>query len=438
MKITLITPGTGTFYCGVCLRDEVLSKALRAQGHEVDWLPVYLPLVREHAKGEDGEDSGREVFFGGINVYLQQHLPFFRKSSRRFDKVFDSSPALALAARMGEMTKPSKLGAMTLSMLEGERGRQGKELERMIAWLRERPPPDVICLATSLQAGMLRELKRAFPLARLVCFFQGEDEFLDALAGDYPRRCWREMAAACVTADRLITPSRYFRRRMAERLAIAEDAFTVLPNALELDDFLRIDRGAAPVAPARIGYLARMCPEKGLDLLVDAYIRLCRQRGGQPPELLAMGVVKGSDRAFVKEQQDKLAAAGLAEHARFRPNVTLEEKLAGLAELSLFSVPARYSEAFGLYVVEAMAAGLPCVLPRHAAFPEIVEDGVSGRIYSPHNAEGLADALAEALADPEKFRAYAANARVRARECFSIDTYATQLVELVTPTTQAR
>ncbi len=391
-------------------------------------MPVYLPLVGEtHLKQDAGGQP--EVFFGGINVYLQQALPVFRRTPRFVDRFFDSRTALSIAARMGEMTDPTKLGAMTLSMLQGEAGKQKKELNRMTEWLRSRPEPEFICLATSLQSGMVRTLKQAFPAARIAVFFQGEDEFLDALGEDYPQRCWQEMARGCAIADLLVAPTHYFRQRMAGRLGLPESSISVLPNGIDPGDFSEKPL-LAPERPV-IGYLARMCEEKGLDILVDAYIELAKKLPDPMPRLRIMGVMKRSDTSFVESQRQKLEGAGLGGSVEIFPNVSREEKISLLHSLTLFSVPTRCSEAFGLYLPEAMAAGVPCVQPAHSGFPEIIEDGESGWIYSPHKAEALAEAWSEALGKPEEIIRRAAVARKRASELFSIESFAERLIALV-------
>ena len=70
MRILQLTPGTGNFYCGSCLRDNALVNALRARGHEVLMVPLYLPLLTDEPSACDAVP----VFFGGINVYLQRLL----------------------------------------------------------------------------------------------------------------------------------------------------------------------------------------------------------------------------------------------------------------------------------------------------------------------------------------------------------------------------
>jgi glycosyltransferase involved in cell wall biosynthesis len=138
---------------------------------------------------------------------------------------------------------------------------------------------------------------------------------------------------------------------------------------------------------------------KGLDILVDAFIIL--KNSGEHSELCLeiAGGMTDEDEPFVKEQKSKLADAGYSNCSTFHPNIKREEKLTFLRDLRVFSVPSRYAEAFGLYVVEALAAGTPVVLPKSGAFPEIVENTNGGIIYEDNTSAALAQSLGELLQD---------------------------------------
>ena len=73
MKILSITAGAAGMYCGSCLRDNALAAELMARGHDVILLPLYTPTLTD-----EPNVSQSKVFFGGISVYLQQHLAVFQ------------------------------------------------------------------------------------------------------------------------------------------------------------------------------------------------------------------------------------------------------------------------------------------------------------------------------------------------------------------------
>jgi glycosyltransferase involved in cell wall biosynthesis len=177
--------------------------------------------------------------------------------------------------------------------------------------------------------------------------------------------------------------------------------------------------------------LARLCPLKGLDLLVDAYLEIMK-RGNHPElELRVAGGMTDDDAPYVEEQKEKIRAAGLDGQTTFLPNVDRDGKLAFLRDLTLFSVPSRYPEAFGLYVVEALAAGVPVVLPRTGAFPEILEATEGGLLYQPEKTSALPDALENLLSRPEEAHAMGIRGHEAVAERFSNKTLAGELVDLV-------
>jgi glycosyltransferase involved in cell wall biosynthesis len=102
------------------------------------------------------------------------------------------------------------------------------------------------------------------------------------------------------------------------------------------------------------------------------------------------------------QRQGRLAEAGLLSEVEFLPNISREEKINFLRTLSLLSVPASYGEAFGLYLLEAMACGVPLVQSNEAAFPEILEASGSGVLVEGRSPEAFAEAWESLLLDPDR------------------------------------
>ena len=421
MHLVHFTPGAGTMYCGGCLRDNALVTALRQLGHAVTMVPLYLPLTLDEAD----QSAGTPIFFGGINVYLQQKSALFRGAPGWLRDLFDSPALLKWAAGKAARTRATDLGELTLSMLRGEAGNQARELDDLLSWLQTQPPPDALCLSNALLVGMARRLKDGLR-APVICALQGEDFFLDALPEPHRAACWRELADRARDVDLFIAPSRYFGDLMRERLGRAATQVRVIPNGINLEGYgggerlgttyhgpRTTDHGPQSIVNgpqaslgggegAVLGYFARMCPEKGLDTLVEAYIRL-RQRGRAGRVRLRVGGSCGpADTPFVNSLRERLQAGGLLGDADFNPNLDRAGKLALLRSLSVFSVPARYGEAFGLYVIEALAAGVPVVQPRVAAFPELIEATGGGVLCAPDDPEALAEAIEGLLLDPAR------------------------------------
>ena len=211
-----------------------------------------------------------------------------------------------------------------------------------------------------------------------------------------------------------------------------ERAMRVIPNGIALEDF-DLEEEQSHAAPT-VGYLARFVPGKGIGVLVDAFIELKKRNTIPGLRLRCAGSMTAGDARYADTLRAKLASAGCADDVEFFPNVSRDEKVRFLRGLDVFSVPAPVSEAFGLYVIEALAAGVPVVQPRAWAFPEIV-GAQCGVLFDPgKNAESaalaLADAIEKILRDPARLRALGTAARELAREKFSLRGMAASFVRL--------
>src|SRR5437762_1904950 len=107
MNIVQLTPGAAGMYCGGCMRDNALVAALRKLGHDALLLPLYTPLTTD-----EPDNSAGRVFFGGLNVFLQQKLSLFRVTPRWMDNLLDSPALLRMATRFAVKTAPDELGAL--------------------------------------------------------------------------------------------------------------------------------------------------------------------------------------------------------------------------------------------------------------------------------------------------------------------------------------
>lgn len=393
MKLAFLTPGTGNYYCGVCMRDNSLARSLIKAGHEVTMLPTYLP----HFLDEEAAAEELPIFFGGINVYLQHKFSLFRHTPAWLDKVFDNKWLLKKAAGRSGMTSGKDLGEITLSTFQGENGPLVKEVHKVVDWFKEYGTPDVILLSTIMLAGIGKVLKKELNIP-VYGFLQGEDSFLDSLLPEYKNQAWKLLSADVRQLDGSLAPSRYFGELMADRLGLELTKVHYHSNGITMDGFTPANNSPTVLT---LGFLARLCPLKGLDILVDAFITLKKSGKYSDLRLEIAGGMTDEDKPFVDEQKNKLRKSGYSESSAFHPNINREQKLAFLKKLSVFSVPSRYPEAFGLYVIEALAAGIPVVLPKSGAFPEIVEDTKGGIIYENNDPLELVQVIERLLDDPE-------------------------------------
>jgi glycosyltransferase involved in cell wall biosynthesis len=421
------------------MRDNALAKELIRQGHRALMLPMYLPLTLD----EDAASPETPIFFGGVSTYLREKVPLLRHMPRWLDRLLSQRALLRLlAGKAAARTGGPDVAEMTLSMLRGEQGNQAGEIEELIAWLREHGKPQAVWLSTALQAGLARRIKAALGVP-VIGFLQGEDTFIDGLGAPWSERVWALLGERMRDADLWVAPSRYFAEFMAQRLGWSAEECAqrvrVIPNGVSLEGYgTPNSKLQTPDSKTTIGYLARFVPGKGIGLLVDAFI-LLKKRGRSPDVTLrCAGSMTEVDARYVEALKAQLAAAGVGGDVEWLPNVSREQKIAFLESLDVFSVPATYSEAFGQYAIEALAAGVPVVLPRASAFPEIVEATGGGWLFDlasdeKHSAENLADALEKALSDPVAARA----AGERGREAVQREYTMTRLAERLVAATSA-
>jgi glycosyltransferase involved in cell wall biosynthesis len=424
MKIVQISPGSGdNFYCENCLRDAALVKATRKLGHDVLMVPLYLPLQADKTE----QVSNAPIFFGGVNVFLQQKLALFRKTPRWIDKWFDSRRLLEWAGRQVGMTSAKDLGETTISMLEGEHGRQVKELDRLVDWLLETEhDPGVVCLSNILLGGLAQRIKERLGVP-VVCLLQDEDGFLDGLASPYAEQAWDIVRRRARDVDGFIAVSKYFARTMQERLGVDDSRIHVVHMGIDFEAYT-----PAPSAPAvpTIGFLSRMCPDRGLDTLVDAFILLKKSDGLKSAKLRVSGGRSLADEPFINGLQSKLTTAGVLDDVEFLGAFDSDAKMDFLRGLSVLSVPEKGPVAYGLYVLEALAMGVPVVEPAIGCFPETLEMTGGGLLYEPGTAEKLAEVMAPLLLDAEAARRLGAAGRDGLDSAFRIEQTAAKMIQV--------
>jgi glycosyltransferase involved in cell wall biosynthesis len=392
MKIAYITAGAAGMYCGSCLHDNTLVAALIAQGHDALLIPTYTPI-----RTDEVDVSQKRVFFGGINVYLQQKLALFRHTPWSLDRLLDAPGLLRSVARFALNTRAEELGDLTVSMLKGELGHQRKEIDKLAHWLATDVRPEIINLTNALLSGLVREVKARLGVP-LLCTLQGDDVFLESLPEPYRAQSLELIRTHCRQIDGFIATSRYYAEFMSNYLAIPRDRIHVIYPGLNLSGHAG-SRRATNGPPYTIGYFARICPEKGLHTLAQAFRILCQTPGTPPCRLRASGWLGGQNRSYLAGISQQLKEAGLSSHFEHAESPDHASKVRFLQSLDVLSVPTTYREPKGLYVLEALANGVPVVQPRHGSFPELIEATGGGLLVNPNDAEDLARALDQLLAN---------------------------------------
>lgn len=381
-------------YCGSCLRDNALAAALLARGHDVVLSPVYTPT-----RTDERNVSQEQVFFGGISVFLEQHSALFRHTPRTLDRLWDAPWALRLASKRQIKLDPKDLGEMTVSMLKGERGFQAKEIAKLLDWLRREPRFDIIIIPYSLLLGLAEPFKRELKVP-IGCTLQGDDLFLDGLGSPHKQQALDLIKSAARYVDGFFPVSEYYRDFMPSYLGIAAERMHVIPIGINTEGYT--PRGPRTGGPFTVGYFARIAPEKGLHVLCEAYVHLRARPGLGAARLVTAGYLPPEHQAYLDNARATLGAAGLADEFEYRGEVNRTEKIRFFQGVDVLSVPTVYHEPKGLFLLEAMASGVPVVQPRRGAFPEIVQKTGGGMIVEPDDPVALADALETLWKDPAR------------------------------------
>jgi glycosyltransferase involved in cell wall biosynthesis len=365
MKIAYLTAGAAGMICGSCLHDNTLAKALIRLGHECILIPVYTPI-----RTDEEDVSIDRVFMGGINVYLQQKIPWLAYLPDWMDGFLNHPALIAPLTKNAGKTSPQLLGSLSVSMLQGTAGRQRKEFRRLLEWLNRDIQPDLLVFTNLLIGGFIPEIKKAGG-PRVIVTLQGDDIFLDSLPPKYREQAIDRMRVIVPSVDRFLVHSQDYADRMSKLLAIPMGKIEVLPLGIDVSDFRRLQPEPRSQSSFCLGYFARMAPEKGLNRLVDAFIRIANHPDAHNVHLKMAGWMGSQHTEFWDLQKQKLAAAGLNHRWEFAGSIDRNDKAKFLSSLDLFCVPTSYAEPKGLFLLEAIAAGVPYVQPNHGAFPEL-------------------------------------------------------------------
>ena len=384
MNILSITAGAAGMYCGSCSRDNALAVELLARGHRVTLLPLYTPT-----NPDETNVSHKRVLFGGISIYLQQYSSIFRRTPRFLDRLWDSPWIINAFASRSLSTDPRLLGDLTISMLEGDRGVLRKEFDKLLEWIADEPTPDVINLPNSLLIGLAAPLGKALKRP-ICCTLQGEDLFLNGLVEPYRTKAIDLIRRQIPDVDRFLSVSDYYVPIMSDMIGIPRGRISVVPLGINLSGY---ERKARRGDPFRVGYFARVSPEKGLHVLADAYKLLRARTPDASMRLDVAGYMAQAQASYLDGIKRDLAKAGLADEFAYHGAVDRDGKLAFLQSLDVLSVPAPYDEPKGVFLLEAMGEGVPVVQPRRGAFTEIVEKTGGGLLVPPDDTKALADAL---------------------------------------------
>ena len=273
MRIVYIATGAANMYCGSCMNDNTLVSAMKCAGIDVTMLPLYTPM-----RLDEPSASEEHVFYGGIEAYLLQKYPQPNGWQNALLKISGSQIFLKLLAKfdIGSAVDPAQNASLALSMLRGKDGYQNQLLQEMIDWLETEVRPDLIHITNSLISGVAGELKRRLKIP-LVCGLHGEDIFLDGLPSAYREKAIEQICLNAETIDHFTVISQYYLDSFGrQQIGLPPSKLTLVKPGISLNDYRAEKESATTRHPATIGYLARISPEKGLHILVDAFVLLAQ------------------------------------------------------------------------------------------------------------------------------------------------------------------
>ncbi len=425
MHIAILTAGGAGMFCGSCMHDNTWAKALQEAGVEVSLIPAYTPIRTD----EEDLSSGR-VFFGGINTYLNHQSQWWSKLPRWTTRWLDHPTIIRWATRYGVSNNAQELGEMTLAMLAGEDGPQGTAGEELAKYL-EVLKPDVLFFTNALLAGVLPQIRKHYQ-GRVYCTLQGDDIFLEGLPAHLKPQAISRITELAPLFDGFVCHSEYYRQFMAGYLSIPTERIHLLP--LTIDGRKHAGQtgastsGTSPKKLTRIGYFARICPEKGLHQLVDAAVSLHEQR--EEFEVVAAGYLPPHQQTYLKQVQTAAKPLGSRFQYLGSPD-THAEKVAILSTFDVMCVPTEYRDPKGIFLLEAMANGVPVVAPAHGAFPEIIASTGGGVLYPPGDQAALAATLHNLIHDAAQRQALAETGRANVGRHHDLGSLAKATVELL-------
>lgn len=332
-------------------------------------------------------------------------------------------------------------------------------------WLALRHPIAVTGFVAQLCAGMWRQPGVLFKSLSALCRTAGQWRWIKQFDADIIHAPWATYPAtvAWFTSRLLGKPFSFTSRAhdifvedhmMRSKLAQADLAVTITRNNVRHMARWMSAPGAIPVQvmhsaldldettyqrdgrmPHRLLSVGRLDPIKGFEVLLAA-LALVHERGVRFDSVI---IGEGDERARLEALRDKLGLGGIVSLPGAKPQTEVREAMAQSTLMVMPCVVTPDGNADGIpnVLTEAMAAGLPVLSTRVSGIPELIEDGVSGRLVDQRDPHALADAIQTLLADPALRDGYAHAGRAKVEKEFDVRIEAGRLFDCLEKTAHA-
>jgi glycosyltransferase involved in cell wall biosynthesis len=262
----------------------------------------------------------------------------------------------------------------------------------------------------------------------VVCLLQDEEGFVYGLGDPYTESAWELLRRCCREISAFVAVSRSYGNRIAPKLGLDKDRLHILYMGIDMNAYCPAD---TPQDRPAIGFLSRMCPERGLDTLVGAFILLKQTSALKSLQLQVTGGKCQTDESFLRDISRRLARAGVAGDVIFVPEFLGKTRQDWLRGLTVMCVPEKEEAAYGLFAMEALATGVPVVEPGIGIFPELIALTGGGVLVEENSPESFAEALKPLLLDPEEARKLGQQGRDGMEAHFDLKKTAAKLIALL-------
>lgn len=383
-------------FCGSCMQDNTLARALRMAGEDAVLVPTYTPI-----RVDEENVSTEQVFLGGINVYLDSAVPGWKRLPGWMTHWLNRPSLISWLTKFGASTDASKLGSLTLDMLQGNHGPQQREVREFVDFLCNDLQPELIIFSNALLSGVLTELRPRFA-GKILCLLQGDDVFLEDLSKKWKQPVLHQMQNNCRKFDGFLTHSRYYKDFMLNYLQLPVEKFLQIPLTIETANIPQPHTlpAAQPDAKRfRIGYFARICPQKGVQNLLNAATDvLCAAPNA---EIAIAGFLPDQYREWFEQLLQTATTESPGRIHWLGSPSERSDKFRILQKFDVLCIPTDYREPKGLYVLEAAATGVSSIVPNHGAFPELIDVLGHGQTYESGSHDALVNALTTAASSPK-------------------------------------